>query len=378
MVFTPSLCSACLVRLVAALLLFHFSLFLFFPSFPQSLSTTYLHWHLSELPYFQYDFPDSMNDGTVETPSEEPTTAYDNRASFAPYLLQYLIQARGVCHENSLLAALMHLSLDLDPHSVSTRSLDEWSRFLDKVVNLINIKLSALEYKVAKVNHGAGKRVVGSKVVVQTPGGEELPPSSKFYVYVNLASSKETELATRFTAREIEFVKWAIGQFCLSSLEIRTIDASSAHATPLVKEVNRILIGGGGTWGKYTSFTVGSSKLFGFSSLTPLELEKLIVRLCDSKWFYRTERGEVGMDLKCVVELEEYLLSEYELPECQQCQKIVTHGVMCGNDACQSHGDSGSSRESWHIDCFQHYIAHVSERCAACDRSLQTDNIYII
>lgn len=304
------------------------------------------------------------------------------------YLLQYILAARGICHENGLLLALMALQR---AHSVDENegwSATKWLERLADHINRINVKLHPLSYKIVKVSHGMGKNIVTEKSrrtfesFTESNDDREntysnlvLPESNRFYVYTNMISSEETKFATRFTQKEIDFVKWTIGQFCNSASEITegTVPGSSS----LVREVDRIRQNAVGnldslqSWNKFTSFSLGSTKLLQYEDLNALEIEDLIVRLCDYKWFFRNSQGEVGMDLRCIAELEEYLLSAYELSTCLNCNKLAIQGVMCDNE----HDDAISI---WHVDCYQHYITHVSKNCNLCETSLITNGVYVI
>lgn len=99
------------------------------------------------------------------------------------------------------------------------------------------------------------------------------------------------------------------------------------------EEVNRILVAATGDsnlakWRKFSTFTVGSTNLFQFQELTATDIEDLLLRLCELKWFYRTQEGKFGIDLRCIAELEEYLTSMYNLNTCQKLPQA-------GNSRCQ-------------------------------------------
>lgn len=304
------------------------------------------------------------------------------------YLLQYILAARGICHENGLLLALMTLqrahSLDEDERWSITR----WLEKLADHINRINVKLNPLSYKIVRVSHGIGKNVVSEKSRRSfepfTESNEDtgapfpdiaLPESNRFYVYTNMVSSGETKFATRFTQKEIEFVKWTIEQFCNSANEIT--EGTVPGSSPLVREVDRIRQNAVGdvnplpSWDKFTSFSLGSTRLLQYEELNGMEIEDLIVRLCEYKWFFRNSQGEVGMDLRCIAELEEYLVSAHELTTCQNCNKLAIQGVLCHNEHEQAIG-------VWHVDCYQHYITHVSKNCNLCGTSLITNGVYVI
>ncbi|CAI4045704.1 Smc5-Smc6 complex subunit NSE1 SKDI_12G0630 [Saccharomyces kudriavzevii IFO 1802] len=313
------------------------------------------------------------------------------------YLLQYILSARGICHENNLILALMKLETD-----ASKWSTEQWTDKLNDHINAINVKLNVLGYKIIRINHGIGRNAVTLKNKQNLSLFENnttvrdhedsttdlqpmvLPESSRFFVYVNLASTEETRLASRFNQNEMEFVKWAIEQFMING-EI-VIEGSASDTSVIVKEVSRILAEATGDsnlkkWVKFSSFTVGSTDLLQFQELTAMEIEELLLRLCELKWFYRTKKGKFGIDLRCIAELEEYLTSTYNLNTCQNCHKLALQGVRCGNEACRDEDDETGENcppQIWHIDCFKHYITHVSKNCDRCDSLLVTDGVYVL
>ena len=335
-------------------------------------------------------------------------------------LLQYLFALQGVCHENILLLALMHITKDLGCFNESW-TLDQWMFHLQELIDQINIKLNSLLYKVVITRHATGKAAVGEEMrsgvqylleqLEESLGSKlmfSLPDSNRFYVYVNLQPTFETKVATRFDPKEIEFIKWSLDRFVEAGDEIYEVQSDMLSA-PVVRQVRRALVdvvgnntGSIGTgangeldgisWTRYITYTVGSTSLEQFEGMTAIEIESLLSRLCEYKWFYRTGRGFFGMDLRCITELEEYLYSNYPLPLCQVCDSLVLQGVTCGNN--EGHveimDETGEDEEedyetvrarrkrAWHVDCFQHYITHVGRNCHICQHSLLEDGIYIV
>ncbi|CCD23899.1 Smc5-Smc6 complex subunit NSE1 NDAI_0C02390 [Naumovozyma dairenensis CBS 421] len=345
----------------------------------------------------------------------EPQQVSVERASLTSdelsrYLLQYILSARGVCHENALVLALMRLKVDsntIDPQW----TISDWLTCLNDHVNKINVKLNPLSYKIIRINHGIGKNIVSNKNrqnfglfetattmsnrsdVDQDENGNShviLPESNRFYLYVNLTSSEQTKLATRFSQKEIEFVKWALQKFCEEGNIVKDIGSLSTPSSNLIiSEVHRIITGATGNnnllrWSRYVSFTVGSTQLLQYEHFTAIELESILIKLCEYKWFYRTSQGEYGMDLRCLAELEDYLVSTFGLSKCQNCDKIAVQGVICGSQHCLPSDDRSQLGEVptelriWHIDCFQHYISHVSKECDVCRRSLLENGVYMV
>lgn len=315
---------------------------------------------------------------TAESPRVIPDS--DKRR----YLLQYILQSRGVCHENSLILGLMHLEMDSGTYD-SNWTASDWEKRLGDHIADINVKLSGLNYKVVRCGHGIGRSAVMKKnkqyFNVNRTGNEgefeiSLPESNRFYVYVNLAFSEEAKLATQFKPDEILFVKWCLEKFCTQGNVVKACSADRSLGQ-VQEEVDRMLadLTGDTDVGlkRYVTFTVGSTELSHFDDLSATEIERVLNKLCELKWFYRGERGEFGMDLRTLVELEEYLVGNFSVPRCQNCSRAVVQGVQCGND-----GDGEETGRSWHVDCFQHYITHISKDCDRCGMPLLENGIYML
>ena len=102
-----------------------------------------------------------------------------------------------------------------------------------------------------------------------------------------------------------------------------------------------------------------------------MEIEDLLLQLCELKWLYRDSNGRFGMDLRCIAKLRDYLINKYDLPLCQQ---LTLQGIMNGNDICCTFENEGQNmifqRRVWHLNCFQHSMLHVDQKCDICDNSL--------
>ena len=360
---------------------------------------------------------DNDNDNALDmSPAENEI---ETRNTIRKCLLQYLFALQGVCHENVLLLALMHITKDLGCFNESW-TLDQWMTLLQELIDQINVKLNSLLYKVVVTRHATGKVAVGEEMrsgvqylleqLEKSLGSKlmlSLPDSNRFYVYVNLQPTFETKVATCFDPKEIEFIKWSLDRFVEAGDEIYEVQPDIMSA-PVVRQVRKALVDvvgsdngintgvnselDGTSWTRYTTYTVGSTSLEQFEGMTAIEIESLLGKLCEYKWFYRTGRGFFGMDLRCVTELEEYLYSNYPLPLCQVCDSLVLQGVTCGNS--EGHvgilDEEGGDKEedyetvrakrkrAWHVDCFQHYITHVGRNCHICQHSLLEDGIYIV
>lgn len=269
----------------------------------------------------------------------------------ARYILQYLLNCRGVCHEDVLLAVLQKLQKNSSIDENNSSSLDN----LTELVKKINVKLNPLNYKIVKVGHGMGKSAV-AKMLRPSHSSQ----NNRFYLYINTVSSDESKLATRFSQREIEFIKWAVEQMC------NTSECESTDDSPVIKELHRIRrTTGAANHPQCITHSLPSTYLLQYEEMSASEIDDLLTRLCELKWFYKDKTGRVAMDLRCIVELEEYLLSN-GIPSCQSCHRLAVQGVQC--DSCSM---------AWHIDCYQHYINHISRSCS-CGQSLVENGVCVI
>lgn len=307
-------------------------------------------------------------------------------------LLNFIITARGICHENTLILALINLKKDFEEFDPSW-SIQRWISELNEIIDRINIKLNTLNYKIVKINHGVGKNEI-----TNYNNNETGNVSNKFYVYVNMQSTEETKLATRFQEREISFIKWAIDQFVNHAMTINSIQDNNIEANKIYKEINSLLTSlpqqsrnddeeetnthNTPRWNQFISFTARSTRLLQYDNMGATEVESLLVQLCGLKWFYRDSNGRFGMDLRCLAELQDFLINEFELPTCQYCHQLTLQGVMCGNDNCHATDTEEQTsifqRRVWHLDCFQHYMQHVDQNCDKCQNSLLENSVYII
>lgn len=322
----------------------------------------------------------------VEESEQHADTLVPTDDDKSRYLLHYLLCSRGICHESVLLLAL----IKLEGHS---RVEDEnWtiSRYQDKlseIIHKINVKLSFIGFKVVRLSHGIGRNNVvknstkSFEFCAATMAGFdnedlELPTNNRFYVYIDIGSVDETKFATRFNPKEIEFIQWAVQKICMSGYEIRK--GPVPKSSQVLEEVDRIRRDACeeaeqqiSCWEEYASFSVGSTLLSNYQDLSALEVEDLIFRLCEYKWFCITDQGEISLDVRCIAELEQYLISTFELLSCQNCKSLAIQGVLC------RHNDDKPD-SMWHVDCYQHHLTHVSKDCNSCGNSLIMNGVYVI
>lgn len=294
------------------------------------------------------------------------------------YLLHYLLSSRGICEESVLLTALRKLCDDPAEDS-GQLSVEEWQNRLSDVIKRINVKLNVLDFKVIQISHGMGKTIVGSKsrqsVTANLSRDTDLPITNRFYVYIDVGAVEETKLATPFSQKEVEFIKFALQEMGRSGFKITEGQVPTwAAVAQEVDRVRRPVLERTETaptsWDKYTTFAVGSSQLTQHKTLNPQEIEEMIVKLCEYKWFCSNEEGEISLDVRCIAELEDALISTYGFPVCENCNRLAIYGVMCLHD--------DSDPAMWHVDCYQYQITHRHRDCTTCNRSLVTNGIYVI
>ncbi|CCE65867.1 hypothetical protein TPHA_0N00860 [Tetrapisispora phaffii CBS 4417] len=337
------------------------------------------------------------------------------RDELGRYLLQYLLFCQGICNESFMLLALMRLHLTDGSSSDDFYRLNmvELNAELDAIIDLVNVKLDKLKFKICKVSHPLGKDEVSSYtkddiekllLAINDDSDEDtlskdvilefasqVQASNKYYVYVNLESDKETELATTYTVKEIECMKRLIKMMVNNSTRPREVD-TTVRANPVFKEIKNMLSRyerdrGGDTeeevnvpmWTSYISYQIGSTEAASNMVMTSTETQVFLNTLCADKWFYRTRNGRYGLDLKGAFELQEYLRDTYELQLCSVCKQIVLQGILCNDNTSLAPDKPTTAKcNSWHIDCFHHYITHISQQCETCGNNLLENLTYIL
>ncbi|SCU82678.1 LAME_0C02388g1_1 [Lachancea meyersii CBS 8951] len=248
-------------------------------------------------------------------------------------LLQYLLLHRGTCEEAQLLKALSTLD-------GSGRNEQERQARLKKWITSVNLALNALDYKVVRARNRFG---------------------GWSYVYVDLEPANDTKGATTLSPDDLKFVQWAIQKF-LDQKD--TMQVEGAKST-VENAVDRIL---SEKFGK-SSFdglqlrvyhTCGSTELLQYTDLDAMAAEHLLVRLCQLRWFYETNEGRLGLDVRALAELQTYLRERYDVPTCVVCKELALEGVrcQCGASAC-------------HVACLGHFLTHVGTECVSCGSSLE-------
>ncbi|CUS24500.1 LAQU0S17e00298g1_1 [Lachancea quebecensis] len=256
------------------------------------------------------------------------------------FLLQYVLSRRGVCSERALAKALKALECDgeqLEDGEAEAQVVE--------MVGRLNVRLSALDYKLVRQRDQLGAWT---------------------YAYVDVLPSEDTKLATPLTIEELKYVQWCVREIVEAGQEVVEAQGTKSVVERSVDEaLAQSRSGQDGLNAEYdskslrfrVSYTAGARQLFQSDALGPLETERLLTRLCQLRWLYRTSEGQFGLATRALAELQEYLRTQYTVPICTVCDEVALRGVKCQ-----------CSEGAWHAPCFQHYVAHVSTACASCER----------
>lgn len=288
-------------------------------------------------------------------------------------LLQFILRNKGVVYEGVLVQLLKQLDRDNDEcEQAETVGDVEWQHRLSQHVAEINVKLSRLNFKIVKVRHGMGKRYVSQIMAPNWVEGSTIVSSSLFYVYVNLSSTKEMNLATSLKSSEIEVVKWIIDKLATLRAVAEETDQADSHVKECVNSIIKSCFQDDTEVSPFLSYcstySTKSMELLNYAGLAASEVERLLNKLCELKWLHKLKNGAYALDLKALIELEDYLLETYGMLTCQSCQRIATVGVYC--TACTRVLDGHGKASAWHVDCFEHHLNHVSKLCRLCDSPL--------
>ncbi|SCU97032.1 LANO_0E15016g1_1 [Lachancea nothofagi CBS 11611] len=249
-------------------------------------------------------------------------------------LLQYLLLHRGSCEGTQLVKALEALDPTTLSHNDSSQMLKSW-------VTRINLALNVIDFKIVRQMGRLGEWN---------------------YVYVDLAPADDTKSATSLKPDDLTFVQWAI-QRCLeddkSAQEVNAVKSNVETAVDNVLSEKFSTSEFDGLKLK-VDYTCGSTELCQYEELNALEVEGLLVHLCQLRWFYMTDQGRIGLDVRALAELQEYIQARFEVPVCVVCHEIALQGAKC---------QCGES--AWHVSCFRHFVTHVGSSCAHCGEKVQ-------
>lgn len=319
------------------------------------------------------------------------------------HLLQYLLGCRGVCHENMLLKVLILIEYEQGGVDESFTVFD-WQRKLQEHISQLNYRLQPLKYQIKKSVYGFGKDIVSQQMLgrLHVTGSTRnenwaavldqmvFPNSSQYYIYIDTSPYGELKPATRFSDKEIDYIKGFLAVFSRAGSVRTPIDEDYVENNAIVQEVNRIRQKvyskkrssrnnededddsdhrAVPSWDDYISYTSDIAALTDSTDMQPLEVQDLLTRLCEYRWFYKTEKARYGMDLRLLVEMNDYLTDVCDFSPCMVCKDVVvTLGVRCSSLNCPS---------MWHVDCYEHDILHENKKCNKCEESILDKGIYI-
>lgn len=318
------------------------------------------------------------------------------------HLLQYLLNCRGVCHENVLLKVMLLMENEQGDLEQGL-SVFEWQAKLQERVARINLKLQPLKYQVKKAIYGSGRAIVSEKVRSQLElnsansfGKVNFPNSSQYYVYIDTSPFGEMKHATTFTDKELEYIKAFIKVLADRGSVIHEVDDVNGADSKIVEQIDKIRQKAYGNkrrhdsdvetgpenaennepvqsssvsrWTHYASYTADIAALTDATDLQPLETQELLDKLCRLRWLYKTGKGKYGLDLRLLVEMNDYLSDNYSMSSCERCKDIVAQGVQCSTRDCNS---------VWHVDCYEHDILHENRICKSCGESILDRGVYV-
>lgn len=296
------------------------------------------------------------------------------------YLLQFILQCKGIIQENVLLSCFLTLEFDSgrlrNIHEDDEKvSLDLLAERLNQHITELNVELNPFHYRIDKINHPMGKRYVSAKFrnMVTDLVPFDWPISGRFYIYLNTKFESQMKLATSFTPTEISFIKFCIDSIMLNGNDILSFEARLRNS--LVKEIDSVFQRNQEPQfhGLMTCvlYKIGSGLLMNNEEIGVTKVEEILMKLTENKWFSRFTDGKIGIDIKFVLEMKDYLVDNYHVATCVTCDSVVLQGIICGR--CREEFNHG-----WHVDCLDHYLKHVDQRCPSCQALLSETGTYVI
>jgi hypothetical protein len=163
-----------------------------------------------------------------------------------------------------------------------------------------------------------------------------------FYVLINIISDNFSKLSTFYSTTELSFLKGIIELIMKEkSFEISSIKAIQ-HGRSLYQEKK------GGALGTK-------------------DCEDLLERFVDDSWLGKNSEGKIFLELRLLLELEQYLLEKYpdDLILCCYCRKIATVYEKCHGANCPTY---------FHVYCVKNILVK-KESVAKCPVCTFTWNI---
>lgn len=345
--------------------------------------------HMSESP----SITPRMSQGAYGTPEDTSNGGHSVVVSVSDLdvrrcLMQFILQCNGVVSESWLLSCFLALEYDAKRLSRGdVESLEPWRQKLGEHIRALNVQLRPINYKIAIINHPMGKRYVGRNFQnpVQDLVDTNWTESGKLYVYVNLKYDAQLTLATLFSAKDIAFVKWAIEMMFTSGSYAQPFERGdygdgdgdgNGDEDAVVNEVDQVLREKYGDMeykglATFVSYRIGSGALMHTEQIPPSRIEQVLAELYQKKWVNRYPDGKIGLAVRFMVEMKDYLVENFDIPLCITCKEVVLQGVICLN--CREEFNHG-----WHVGCLAHHVQHVNEKCPSCNTSLQESCAYVL
>ena len=294
------------------------------------------------------------------------------------YLLQFILQCKGIVSENSLLSCYLTLENDAGRFlKDEPLSLTAWRLKLTDHVSKLNLQLSPLNYRITMVNHPMGKSYVSRRFenFITDIVDANWPPNARFYVYTNLKYDSQMKMATSFSAADIGFLKWSIEKILTESSYVQQFEREE-ESSDVIDEVDNILREKYGDehyagLKHFVSYRIGSGELMQTNEITQTRAEELLFELSERKWLYRSPEGKIGLDVRFLIEMKDYLVENFDVPLCVHCNEVVLQGIIC-LEAREEHN------YGLHVGCLEHYVKHVSDKCPGSDKTFQEAGAYAI
>ncbi|KAE9399308.1 hypothetical protein BT96DRAFT_920250 [Gymnopus androsaceus JB14] len=225
------------------------------------------------------------------------------------------VLSRGILSENlakviwkKCVEAVKTADADVDV-SYSDRDAD-WDSFIESV----NTSLNDLDFEFKSV--------------------QDESSAKRLFAMVNRKDDELAQVATDYNPIEITYFKAVVEQIMLARNESFSVSSLAA-----LREVS-----------------AGKEKM----NLTKAQAEVLLGSFVANGWLLRSKRGRYSLSSRSLLELLPYLKSTYpdEIVECTICHEIITKGIACKRDNCQTR---------MHYHCFNAYRRRKTAlTCPAC------------
>ncbi|KAF1921259.1 Nse1 non-SMC component of SMC5-6 complex-domain-containing protein [Ampelomyces quisqualis] len=263
----------------------------------------------------------------VREPSPDEGYTYMHRAFLQAFITHNVLTAENI---KPILASIMtaHTASPSDPNRPWTPG-DVTPPILTSTIQTVNAKLEPydLEIRSQKSQH---------------------PPRSTVYALVNKTSDSLTQLATKFSAAEIAYIRRVLDyMFDTNNSRTREVCAIRHSEASQLARVRRTT--------RHSQPHVpdnddedDSPPQHQDTGISIQEADNLLSTLVSQSFFQKSHAGYYSLAPRALMELRAYLKETYNEPasaadgedavvrirDCEGCRDIVTHGVRCDNRDC--------------------------------------------